>query len=463
MLEFLAGVASASPPSSETDSEQDASNKSAVDPGKEKDNLCVPAVFGSFENLATVKKSKWINNDEIIKLMQDFLPNKVSAWTLKRLYTAIIKKYVISCRKGLTTRELGSAIDFFIANGKQIDPADVPKQRWSAKLDMARLLMCMLGDEQAKSEYMQSRQLPDRKRLDNTKLPSLKVQYWIDVAGLYNNKAVSVRIDVGNELVNMYLRANMQSKFRVSWKAPKLREQFRVLRADYESSQEKRNYDQSGQNSDLFYPDFQKTNPSHVMLHYLTKDMPKGSLMGDMPDAVIVDTNAVIVDTNKKSLDKKSLDNNTTIDVTNSDGQEDEEEDVQADDEQEDMLQNSPVIIRPTPTKRGPKKRKRSNSPAVSITSTASAMDANTRAFQQVCTTLMDSFQKRFKNNDTPPVKKTLHQGEYALQMIETKKKLKRAIDGLQLEDEPDEDDIRLLQKHLQKVKGMIQDSLKDL
>ena len=40
---------------------------------------------------------------------------------------------------------------------------------------------------------------------------------------------------------------------------------------------------------------------------------------------------------------------------------------------------------------------------------------------------------------------------------------MKRAIDGLQLEDEPDEDDIRLLQKHLQKVKGMIQDSLKDL
>ena len=95
---------------------------------------------------------------------------------------------------------------------------------------------------------------------------------------MYNSRDKEVWIDVGDDLVNMFLREHLKVSWRCDWSGQKLREQFRQLRADYEGSVELRNYQQSGQNSTEFYPDFQKRNPTHVLLHDLLLDMPHGGV-----------------------------------------------------------------------------------------------------------------------------------------------------------------------------------------
>ena len=66
--------------------------------------------------------------------------------------------------------------------------------------------MIMLGTEQARAEFLKSRQLTDRQRLDDTKLKSLKVEYWLQVTAKYNDPTVVVDVDVGHELANLYLK-----------------------------------------------------------------------------------------------------------------------------------------------------------------------------------------------------------------------------------------------------------------
>ena len=118
----------------------------------------------------------------------------------------------------------------------------------------------------------------------------LQAEYWIDVARQVNDDSAIFDIDVGNQIVNLYLRSNLSSAYRVRWLATKLRERFRVLRSEYESSSAYRRFNQSGQNGNNFYPDFQTQNPSHVMCHYMLQQMPRGGVLGDLPKHALVDT-----------------------------------------------------------------------------------------------------------------------------------------------------------------------------
>ena len=127
----------------------------------------------------------------MIAMLQDYLPDvDDTKWTMKRLFVKIVNKHSIPHRISDNAKNLGTSIDWWVANpsGDQTNgPGTRPRQRWSAQLDLARLLMIMLGDEQARAAYVQSRELPDRARLDNTVLRSVQVEYWINVAGMYNN------------------------------------------------------------------------------------------------------------------------------------------------------------------------------------------------------------------------------------------------------------------------------------
>ena len=63
------------------------------------------------------------------------------------------------------------------------------------------------------------------------------------------------------------------------------------LRSSYEKSKDFDCYKRSGQNSDRYYPDFNhENNPAFVMFHYLTKGMPEGSVLGDLPPNAMRDT-----------------------------------------------------------------------------------------------------------------------------------------------------------------------------
>jgi hypothetical protein len=246
--------------------------------------------------MATTKKSMWIHSQEVIDMMQTYLPGKgPEYWTMKRLMLQMIAKYTIPHRKTDNARLLARTIDFWIAQppgteGSIDPPVQKPNVRWSAKLDMARLLQLMFGDEKARANYQQSRQLATRERLDDTTLRSIKVEYWVDVAQQYNNSDTVVNIDVDNDIVSLHLKAHLSTTHRVAWPATKLRTHFMNLRADYEGSIEYQNYKASGQNSDLFYPDFNDHNPTHVMLHYFLRMLPHDAVLGDLPKDACVDT-----------------------------------------------------------------------------------------------------------------------------------------------------------------------------
>ena len=261
-----------SAPTTSDDQVQQVNAIAATGEGEEETLPDKPAGFASYVSMITTRKSTWIHSEDVITLMQTYLPNSLpSTWTMKRLLLTMVERYSIPIKKGWNCKKLAQRLDFYVINGTTVEVN--PKQRWSNKLDMARLLIVMFGDEEAKSKYIQSRQLPNRQRLDDTKRRSVKVEYWVDVAKLYNDEEEKYMIDVEDDMVNMYLRAELKSVYRVPWGGAKLREQFRILRADYEGSAALRNYDKSGQNGENFYPDFQNNNPTHVMLHYLLRDM----------------------------------------------------------------------------------------------------------------------------------------------------------------------------------------------
>ena len=100
----------------------------------------------------------------------------------------------------------------------------------------------------------------------------------------------------------------MRTEFRVSWPANVLCEKFRLARAAYEKSDDYDCYQRSGQNSLNYYPDFNRSNnPSFVMMHYLFRGLPRGSVMGDLPDDARRDTTNVM---NESRSDTDDTDEN---------------------------------------------------------------------------------------------------------------------------------------------------------
>ena len=333
------------------------------------------------------------------------------------------------------------------------------------KLDMARLLMLMLGDDNGRCKYIASRQLPQRDRLDDTKLRSLKVEYWIGVQAEYNDPSNVIYIDTDDHVVDMYLRSAMSSSFRVPWTAPKLREQFRQLRSDYEGSEEKRHYDQSGQNGPLFYPDFQRKNPAHVLLHYLLREMPEGGVLGDMPEDCRVDTHD-----GEEDVD--------VYDADDGDGEEDGENeekyiDLQSEDEESEEVVAAPVPAQTPPPRPRRKRRRhqlRSASPASNSSGSSLATDATrqrnayavkaaSETIQTACSSLVSSFADIRKTVLQKKKADSLDRSERALRLVLTKAKIVSTIKALQASG-ADEQDILLLQKNLAAVKKDIADSL---
>ena len=134
-------------------------------------------------------------------MMEEYLPGVPdNKWTMKKLFLAIVNKHNITHRLNDNARQLGATIDWWVANpgGDQEDLTARIQRRWSPLLDLGRLLMIMLGREQARAEFLKSRQLTDRQRLDDTKLKSLKVEYWLQVTAKYNDPTVVVDVDVGH-------------------------------------------------------------------------------------------------------------------------------------------------------------------------------------------------------------------------------------------------------------------------
>ena len=100
----------------------------------------------------------------------------------------------------------------------------------------------------------------------------------------------------------------MRTEFRVSWPANVLCEKFRLARAAYEKSDDYDCYQRSGQNSLNYYPDFNHSNnPSFVMMHYLFRGLPRGSVMGDLPEDARRDTTNVM---NESRSDTDDTDEN---------------------------------------------------------------------------------------------------------------------------------------------------------
>ena len=141
-------------------------------------------------------------------MMQDYLPKvEPSKWTMKKLFLAVVIKHDISYRLGDNCKTLGTKIDWWIQRPDEEGAGEVKtqtKRRWSAQLDLGRLLMIMFGIEQAKAAYLRSLQLPDRERLDDTTQRSVKVEYWCRVSDMYNNSDLVVDLTVGHGMADIY-------------------------------------------------------------------------------------------------------------------------------------------------------------------------------------------------------------------------------------------------------------------
>ena len=302
--------------------------------------------------------------------------------------------------------------------------------------------MLMFGTAEAKAEYLESRQLPTRRQLDDTTTKTLKVEYWIKVANKYADESVHVVIDVNNEQVSLYLRSKLRSEYRVSWSASKLREHFRELRADYEGSEEYDNYKRSGQNGPHFYPDFQKNAPTHVMLHYLLRDMPRGGVLGDLPEGAVVDTNQFNDD--------------------------DTDPDDSADDPAKPVIDLSNVTRtpdRPPPAKRS-RRRPRSVSPTSSIGSSVSKISKENgiAMFTKSCQAILEKLHEAVAAKPVvanPPQVSNLDltdRSEQSLRLVMMKQKLKKTLKLLvnDVETDDDNDSIRLLRMRLKTINAEI-------
>ena len=427
---------------------------------KTEPRLKVPKPFTSFAQLAGVKKNMWIQSEGMIAMLQDYLPDVDEIrWTMKRLFVAIVNKHSIPHRISDNAKNLGTSIDWWVANpsGDQTNSGR-PRQRWSAQLDLARLLMIMLGDEQARAAYVKSQQLPNRARLDDTTLRSLQVEYWINISRLYNNSDMVIDIDVGNEMANLYLQGiPMSAKYRVDWPAHKLQEMFRKTRSDYEGSTDYDNYKRSGQNSDTYYPDFNHANnPAFVMMHYLLKNVPTGVVMGDLPPNATIDTTVPPDDVSESET------------------------------EPPDGEQESPAHIeQESPARFTRPRSRRVNSPASSIASSASAGRGRSHSrgrgrgrssdstlgsahatLQLACDQILQSFdsmqeqyrrerqRRRTPSNADDDV---ISRSNRALKLISTKRQVLAELKLMQDADSDHEDELKLLQTTLRNVTHEIQ------
>lgn len=305
--------------------------------------------------------------------------------------------------------------------------------------------MLMFGTAEAKAEYLSSRQLPTRGQLDDTATKTLKVEYWIKVAKKYADESVQVVIDVNNEQVSLYLRSKLRSELRVAWSASKLREHFRELRADYEGSEEFERYKRSGQNGPLFYPDFQKSNATHVMLHYLLKGMPRGGVLGDLPEGAVVDTNQINdddTDTEDSADDQKPDDQQPVVDLSN--------------------VSRTPD--RPPPTKRS-RRRLRSVSPTSSIGSSVSKISKESHGiamFTKSCQAILEKLHEAVVAKpvvaNPPQVNNLCDRSEQYLRLVNMKMRLKKTLQELakQAQTDDDQDSIKLLRIQLKTVSTQI-------
>ena len=399
---------------------------------------------------------------------QEYSP---SEWTTKRLLEGIVDKHTVPKKKNDIKINLGQSLDWFrknpsSANLKGVASIGGHKARWSASLDLARLLMIMFGCERARAAFVKSQQLPSRARLDDTTLRSLKVEYWLKISKYYNNSDEFVEIDVGIDIVNLWLKSHLHSKYRVDWPAPKLCEQFMKVRADYESSQEKDNYDRSGQNSDLFYPNFNTTNAAHVMLHYLLRQVPRGSVLGDLPANAVVDTGVnegAVTDDTDMSAHSES-------------------------DAQSEAERKAEVTEEKKPPRYLSKPQRRLYSPASSIASSASAgrgysrsrsrgrgrgrghrdnndfLGGAQRSLKRACDTILNSFERmqdehrRKERHARQPASRdddVITRGNRALQLINTKKRIVAEIEQLKGVG-ADADDLQLLEINLRMINNEI-------
>ena len=262
-------------------------------------------------------------------------------------------------------------------------------------------------------------------------------------------------------MANLYLKGiPMSARYRVDWPAHKLQEMFRKTRAEYEGSTDFDNYKRSGQNSELYYPDFNHAN--NPMMHYLIKHVPTGVIMGDLPPGATLDTTGSPDDQNDDS-DSES-------------GPPDEQE---RDDEQvEESDRRSPARFR------RPRSQRVTDSPASSIASSASAgrgrsrstsrgrgrgrgltsMGSAHKTLQRACDQILRSFdtmQEQYRQKEReerrPSSNDVISRSKRALNIIRTKRQVLAEIKLVQDSDSDHEDELQLLQTTLRSVTDEIQ------
>ena len=136
----------------------------------------LPSEFISFEEMSVAKKSLWAGSAGVRKMMETYLcDSQPASWTMKRLLLRIVEENNIAHLKHDNAESLGRRVDFWRNSDADLDVDDGPVQRWSAKLDIARLLQVMFGDDTARAAYIKSRKLATRLQLDDTSRQSLKV------------------------------------------------------------------------------------------------------------------------------------------------------------------------------------------------------------------------------------------------------------------------------------------------
>lgn len=403
-------------------------------------------------------------------MLQEYLPGlHPSKWTMKKFFLAIVNKHGITHRINDNARQLAANIDWWVANpgGVQDDMTAKKQRRWSPQLDLGRLLMIMLGDQQARAAYLQSIQLPDRQRLDDTTLKSLKVEYWLRVSEKYNDPERVADIDVGHAMANLYLKGvPMKTEYRVTWPVNILCEKFRKARAAYEKSDDYDRYIRSGQNSDKYYPDFNHSNnPSFVMMHYLFRELPKGSVMGDLPDDARIETT------------------NAPIEHHPSDG---DDTDVSEYDEEGTQEQTEAPPHAPTSFKPPAAQRALYDSPASSIASSASRGRSRSRgrgrgrhgrstdpfrdagkSLKNACDQILASFNRMQEDNRRQQVRRQQNESSNdcdvtrdankAMQLIQTKRKIVAELTLLRGTDGDFGVEVKLLEKQLLRLTAEIQ------
>ena len=109
-----------------------------------------------------------------------------------------------------------------------------------------------------------------RQELDDPSLRTKRDCYWSKIATIFNDESAHNydHIDTGQELVDSFAGDTCSPKFRCYFPVHRLFANYTSLRSQYETGQAYRNWKSSGQNDGInFYPNFERYQPLHVMLH----------------------------------------------------------------------------------------------------------------------------------------------------------------------------------------------------